>query len=114
MQQFFERFLANNDSSNLGRVAITGRKYKDDMGLTTIAESEAVEVAYNFLASKYPQCDTILSAGGETFLAYRLDRGQIIDIVTGSKCASGTGEFFLQQIKRMDLTLFDAMRICGF
>jgi predicted CoA-substrate-specific enzyme activase len=114
VQQFFERFLVSNDIASLGRVAVTGRKYKNDVGLTTISEPEAVEVAYNFLSPKYPNCDTILSAGGETFLAYKLDRGRIIDIVTGNKCASGTGEFFLQQINRMDITLFDAMHIADF
>ena len=37
--------------------------------------------------------------------------GQIQGIQTGNKCASGTGEFFLQQIGRMNLTLEDVARL---
>ena len=54
--------------------------------------------------------DCIVSAGGETFMAYELDaRGMIVNVLTGNKCASGTGEFFLQQIKRMNLSVEEAL-----
>ncbi|HPQ45156.1 MAG TPA: acyl-CoA dehydratase activase, partial [Syntrophales bacterium] len=35
----------------------------------------------------------------------------IANVVTGNKCAAGTGEFFLQQIKRMDVSLNDAYSV---
>ncbi|HHW23300.1 MAG TPA: CoA activase [Clostridiaceae bacterium] len=55
---------------------------------------------------------TIVSAGGETFMVYSLDSdGRIIEVKSGNKCASGTGEFFLQQLKRMDLSVEAAMEI---
>ena len=45
-------------------------------------------------------------------MVYRLDNeGRIIEVRSGNKCASGTGEFFLQQIKRMDLSVEEAMNI---
>ena len=44
-------------------------------------------------------------------MAYMLDRsGRIANVVTGNKCASGTGEFFLQQLRRMNVTLGEAAR----
>ncbi len=54
----------------------------------------------------------IASLGGETFVVYSLDKtGKIIDIFSKNQCASGTGEFFLQQIKRMDLSIDEAISI---
>ena len=35
-------------------------------------------------------------------------QGQISNVLTGNKCASGTGEFFLQQLRRMNVTLDEA------
>jgi activator of 2-hydroxyglutaryl-CoA dehydratase len=49
--------------------------------------------------------DIILSLGGETFIVYTLKDGRIKNILSSSKCAAGTGEFIVQQLQRMDLTL---------
>lgn len=93
-------------------VAVTGRKLKNRSNAPSISEPEAVEYAYNHLKHFYKNVDLIVSAGGETFIAYKLDReGRIINVFTGNKCASGTGEFFLQQIKRMDLGVEEAVSI---
>ncbi len=90
-------------------IAVTGRKFKDLVDLATIAEPEAVGLAYRQIQDSSP-ADAIVSAGGETFVAYELDgRGRVSNVHTGNKCASGTGEFFLQQIKRMDLDLEKAI-----
>jgi predicted CoA-substrate-specific enzyme activase len=94
------------------RIAVTGRKFRDKLDYPAISEGEAVEFAFSHLQHKYNGCDTIVSAGGEAFVAYKLDRhGKICDVFTGNKCASGTGEFFLQQLKRMDLTVEQAMSL---
>jgi predicted CoA-substrate-specific enzyme activase len=46
----------------------------------------------------------VVSMGGEDLVVYALDdRGRITQIYSGNKCASGTGEFFRQQLGRMDL-----------
>jgi predicted CoA-substrate-specific enzyme activase len=87
-------------------VLVTGRKFRDFVRFPSITEPEASEYALTYIAGTGKKFDTLVSAGGETFMVYRLDKGQkVIGISTGNKCASGTGEFFLQQIKRMDLKL---------
>lgn len=95
-------------------IGITGRKFRDLMAITTISEPEAIELAYDHIKPKYHGIDSILSAGSESILLYTLeDRGRISSVVTGNKCASGTGEFFLQQLKRMDLELDHAIDIAA-
>jgi predicted CoA-substrate-specific enzyme activase len=94
------------------RVGITGRKFRKFLAVPTVSEPEAVELAFAFVREKYPETECILSAGGETFIAYVLDaEGRIKAIHTGNKCASGTGEFFLQQITRMGLDVEAALKL---
>lgn len=93
------------------RIVVTGRKFRHYVNLTTIAEPEAVEHAYAFVQPPGGSCQAIVSAGGETFMVYVLDgRGRIGNVITGNKCASGTGEFFLQQLRRMNVSLEEAAR----
>ena len=93
-------------------IAVTGRKLKSKINASSISEPEAVEHACRHLQKHCRGVDVIVSAGGETFMAYKLDReGRIINVFTGNKCASGTGEFFLQQIKRMDLSAAEAVAV---
>jgi predicted CoA-substrate-specific enzyme activase len=100
------------DTALPARVCITGRSFRNLITIPTLSEPEAVEHAYESLRNTCPAVDCIVSAGGETFLAYFLDRnGRIRSVQTGNKCASGTGEFFLQQIQRMDLDLRDAVTL---
>lgn len=89
-------------------IAVTGRKFTQFIKLTTISEPEAVEMAVAHVLNGKDRYRVVVSAGGETFLVYHLDEdGKIQGIQTGNKCASGTGEFFLQQIGRMNITLED-------
>ena len=99
----------NLDLKSFDRIAATGRKFRRFVNLTSISEPEAVEQAYGFVKPQNVECPAIVSAGGETFMVYILDRsGRIANVVTGNKCASGTGEFFLQQLRRMNVTLEEA------
>ena len=92
-----------------GLVVATGKKGRKLLNLPQIPEVEATEFAYKELKSKYGDHEAIMSVGGENFTLYKLnDKGNITAVFTGSKCASGTGEFFLQQMKRMDIDLDDA------
>lgn len=105
-------------------VAVTGRKFRHLLTLSSLSEPEAVELAYaHTCATQHtggkitptsranPRCRAIVSLGGETLMVYVLDdQGRIKDIHTGNKCASGTGEFFLQQLRRMDVSLEEAAR----
>lgn len=105
----FEKLFA---SLNCDFIAVTGRKFARRIKLPGISEPEAVEIAYRHLSGKYPAVDTIVSAGGEMFIAYKLNaRGSVVNIISGNKCASGTGEFFMQQIKRMGLLPEEAFKI---
>jgi predicted CoA-substrate-specific enzyme activase len=93
-------------------VVATGRKFRHYVNLPTITEPEAVERAFRFVTSSGDRYDAIVSAGGETFMVYALDEeGKIMNVHTGNKCASGTGEFFLQQIRRMNLCVEEAVRL---
>jgi predicted CoA-substrate-specific enzyme activase len=90
-------------------LAITGRKFREITKLPSIIEPEATELAYRFVKGN-EDYDAIVSAGGESFIVYELDRkGKISKISSGNKCASGTGEFFLQQIKRMAISIEEAI-----
>jgi predicted CoA-substrate-specific enzyme activase len=104
-----QRALAEIDLASIDRVAATGRKFRQFVNLTSISEPEAVEHAYAFLKPPGVDCPAVVSAGGETFMVYALDRsGRIANVTTGNKCASGTGEFFLQQLRRMNVGLSEA------
>jgi predicted CoA-substrate-specific enzyme activase len=104
------QYFSSHDISDIDSVLVTGRKFRSMMALSTIAEPEAVEAALGHMgaAGKF---DTIVSAGGENFMVYSLDKeGRITKVMTGNKCASGTGEFFLQQIRRMGLSADQALK----
>jgi predicted CoA-substrate-specific enzyme activase len=102
-----EYFIKNNLSEY--SVVFTGRKFKHFINGYTVSEPEAIEHSLKFLKlDKRYGC--IASLGGENFMAYCLNRsGSIESVLTGNKCASGTGEFFLQQIGRMDLKIDEAL-----
>ncbi len=106
--------LEGLDLRSISGTAATGRKFRDFVNLSSIPEPEAVEKAYAFVKPADVQCPAVVSAGGETFMVYVLDQaGHISNVVTGNKCASGTGEFFLQQLRRMDVTLEEASKWAG-
>lgn len=101
--------LRSLDWAKIDRVAATGRKLRQYLNLSSIPEPEAVEYAYDHVKPKGVRCPAVISAGGETFMIYQLDpSGRITNVLTGNKCAAGTGEFFLQQLRRMDVTLEEA------
>ncbi|GFK95939.1 2-hydroxyisocaproyl-CoA dehydratase activator [Fundidesulfovibrio magnetotacticus] len=89
-------------------VAVTGRSLRTLTRLPSLSEPEAVELAASRVRGGDDGPCTVLSAGGETFMAYALDAsGRVRDIQSGNKCASGTGEFLAQQLARMGLAVED-------
>ncbi len=95
--------------NSFDRIVATGRRFRTFVNLSSISEPEAVELAYKFVKPPNVSCPAVVSAGGETFMVYVLNRfGQISNVLTGNKCASGTGEFFLQQLRRMNVSLEEA------
>ena len=56
--------------------------------------------------------DALVSMGGEDLVVYTIDKAnKIITSFSGNKCASGTGEFFRQQLARMNMRLSDIASI---
>jgi hypothetical protein len=97
------------DLPSFDRIAATGRKFRKFVNLSSIPEPQAVEFAYPYVKPADIDCPAVVSAGGETFMVYALDQsGRISNVITGNKCASGTGEFFLQQLRRMNVSLDEA------
>ncbi|MCJ8502056.1 acyl-CoA dehydratase activase [Desulfatitalea alkaliphila] len=108
-KQTLLKALETVDWQHIDKVAATGRKFCQFLNLSSIGEPEAVEQAYKRLKPAGVHCPAVISAGGETFMVYVLNPvGQIANVITGNKCAAGTGEFFLQQLRRMDVTLEEA------
>jgi predicted CoA-substrate-specific enzyme activase len=93
-------------------MAITGRKFREITNIPSIIEPEATEMAYQFLNRGEGAYDAVVSAGGESFIVYEMDKkGRVARISSGNKCASGTGEFFLQQIRRMNVNIAQAVEL---
>jgi predicted CoA-substrate-specific enzyme activase len=110
-KQTFERVIEELETDGIP-VLVTGRKFRQFVKLPSITEPEAVEYALEHVADGNHRFDAVVAAGGETFMVYRLDHEhKIAGISTGNKCASGTGEFFLQQIKRMNLKVDEAVEL---
>ena len=108
-KQTLLKVLSDFNPSTCDRLAITGRRLREGINLSSISEPEAVGYAYRYVKPSDIDPPAIVSAGGETFMVYALDpSGDISNVITGNKCASGTGEFFLQQLRRMNVSLEDA------
>lgn len=103
--------LREIDAESFPHITVTGRKFRHLLDLPTITETEASEHALPIIQNqRQGDYDALISLGSETFVLNQLNQnGHIIDITTGNKCASGTGEFFLQQIRRMNLSLEEAI-----
>lgn len=93
-------------------IAATGRKFKELVSISSITEPEACEYALKYNNSSDVKYDAIASLGAENFIVYILnDKNTILTVETGNKCASGTGEFFLQQIRRMNVSIEEATQL---
>jgi len=110
-KKFFIEVLNELNPEN-SKILITGRNLRAFVNLPSITEPEAVEYALDFTSKNGERYDAVVAAGGETFMVYAMDgKNRISRVFTGNKCASGTGEFFLQQIKRMNLPLAQAVEL---
>ncbi|HNZ24243.1 MAG TPA: acyl-CoA dehydratase activase [Polyangiaceae bacterium] len=89
---------------------VTGNEGRHRIALPDVIAAVAIESALDALQLR-PRA--VVSMGGEDLVVYVLDgRGRIINTYAGNKCASGTGEFFRQQLGRMNLELDDINDIC--
>lgn len=98
LREFFEK----KDFSSFSVVA-TGRKFKNILNTFSVSEPKAIENSISYLGLAGQEF-AIASLGAENFMVYCINKnGTIGNVLTGNKCASGTGEFYLQQIGRMGL-----------
>ena len=83
----------------------TGTKGRHLLNINSVIEPLCIEEALQHL--NY-EVDAIVSLGGEDLVVYTIDKNnKIITNFSGNKCASGTGEFFKQQLARMNMRLND-------
>ncbi|MGE5198660.1 MAG: acyl-CoA dehydratase activase, partial [Rhodospirillaceae bacterium] len=84
---------------------VTGGAGRHRIDAAGVIASSAIEAA---LAALDLRPRAVVSLGGEDLVVYLIDgRGRVQTTIAGNKCASGTGEFFRQQLGRMDLGLED-------
>jgi predicted CoA-substrate-specific enzyme activase len=91
------------------RALVTGNEGRHRVDLPDVIAPLAVESGLAALALK-PRA--VVSMGGEDLVVYVLDAsGRIVGTYAGNKCASGTGEFFRQQLGRMALGVSDLEQV---
>ncbi len=84
---------------------VTGGAGRHRLDVTGVIAASAIEGALEALDLR-PRA--VVSLGGEDLVVYLLDgRGRVQTTIAGNKCASGTGEFFRQQLGRMGLRIED-------
>jgi predicted CoA-substrate-specific enzyme activase len=87
------------------KTLVTGNEGRYLFNLNNTIEPVCVEQALQHVGSRV---NAVVSMGGEDLVVYTIDEnGKIINNFSGNKCASGTGEFFKQQLARMDMKLDD-------
>jgi predicted CoA-substrate-specific enzyme activase len=85
------------------KAIVTGQEARRQVRVADVISPVAAEEAVRRLGQRV---DAVVSVGGEDLVVYRVDaEGRIVSAHAGNKCASGTGEFFAQQLQRMGLGL---------
>jgi predicted CoA-substrate-specific enzyme activase len=91
------------------RALATGNEGRRMVRVPSVTESLCLEAV---LEHRQQRCRAVVSLGGEDLVVYTVDEaGKVITNFSGNKCAAGTGEFFRQQLARMDMTLGDVASI---
>ena len=100
-----EKIFSNHTVEKDARALATGTEGRFLFSVNKTVEPLCIEEALKHLNLR---ADAIVSLGGEDLVVYTLNEdGRIVNNFSGSKCASGTGEFFKQQLARMDMKLED-------
>jgi len=103
IKEIFGRFNGDGDSN----IVITGQATSSFLNLPYVSEVECLEKALSYYNLKP---DILLSLGGETFSVYPMKNGIIKNIISTTKCAAGTGEFIIQQLQRMGMTIEEGIK----
>jgi predicted CoA-substrate-specific enzyme activase len=103
------RVLAANSAETGIKSLVTGNEGRGLFNLNNTIEPLCIEAALRALDEKV---DAVVTMGGEDLIVYTLNASNtIINNFSGNKCASGTGEFFKQQLARMDMKLDDVTKV---
>ncbi len=110
-----KKLLAEMPPEEYKSIAVTGGKLRERLNLTSITEVEATESALDWITGDGPNpYAAVASIGAETFIVYEFSSGGTLTYVhSESKCASGTGEFFLQMMRRMDLDVAAGLELAA-
>jgi predicted CoA-substrate-specific enzyme activase len=107
--QTLKTVLSTNDIPSNTKALVTGTEGRNRLAINSVIEPICIEKAIEVL---HYRVDAVVSLGGEDIVVYSIDQNQkIITSFSGNKCASGTGEFFKQQLARMNMTLSDIINI---
>ncbi len=88
---------------------VTGNEGRGLFNLNNTIEPLCIEAA---LRATGERVNAVVTMGGEDLIVYTVNpSGTIVNNFSGNKCASGTGEFFKQQLARMDMRLEDITRV---
>ncbi len=100
-----KKVLASHAAPPAVRTLATGTEGRHLLNINSVIEPLCVEEALRNLPY---QVDALVSLGGEDLVVYTIDPNKkIVTSFSGNKCASGTGEFFKQQLARMNMKLAD-------
>jgi predicted CoA-substrate-specific enzyme activase len=103
------KILSQSDIPSDIHALVTGTEGRHLLNINNSIEPLCIEKALQHL---HYQVDALVSLGGEDLVVYTIDENQrIITSFSGNKCASGTGEFFKQQLARMNMNLNDITSI---
>ncbi|HON57976.1 MAG TPA: acyl-CoA dehydratase activase [Smithella sp.] len=103
------KILSENPLPQDLKALATGTEGRNLLQIRSVIEPICIEETLRHLPYKI---DALVSMGGESLTVYTIDSNRkIITSFSGNKCASGTGEFFKQQLARMNMTLADIRRI---
>ena len=92
--------LAGAEFAGAEHFGVSGR-------LGHVSEASAIQRAAREVPGDF---DAVAALGGESFLAYILADGRIINVLSHNKCAAGSGEFLVQQIGRMGIGMEEAIQ----
>ncbi|MDY6933167.1 MAG: acyl-CoA dehydratase activase [Spirochaetota bacterium] len=98
------KVFETNQIPNNFQALVTGNEGRYLLNINNAIEPICIEEAIKNYSIDF---DAVVSLGGENLIVYRLNDNKIISNLSGNKCASGTGEFFKQQLGRMDMQLED-------
>lgn len=91
------------------KALVTGNEGRSLFALNNTIEPLCIESA---LRASNEKVNAVVTMGGEDLIVYTVNsENTIINNFSGNKCASGTGEFFKQQLARMDMTLDSVSKV---